>query len=179
MVRILDMLFAFVDRRTESFTRRVAQRSSRRSFLTRSSTFILGSALLPVLPFDSGVSKAWAGSTDTSDPTSCDYWRYCAIDGNLCSECGGTITACPPGSEVSKVSWVGTCRNPADDKDYLVSYNDCCGKAECRGKTCLRNERERPGYDMGLNNDVSWCMANTSQGYHCTVVGLLSVIEPE
>ena len=28
-------------------------------------------------------------------PTSCDYWRHCAIDGFLCSCCGGTQTRVP------------------------------------------------------------------------------------
>jgi methylamine dehydrogenase light chain len=28
---------------------------------------------------------------DPGDQASCDYWRYCAIDGFLCSCCGGTV----------------------------------------------------------------------------------------
>ena len=31
-----------------------------------------------------------ASTGDAGDPTSCDYWRHCAIDGFLCSCCGGT-----------------------------------------------------------------------------------------
>ena len=41
------------------------------------------------------------------------------------------MTSCPPGTSPSAVSWVGTCHNPLDGKDYLISYNDCCGKTAC------------------------------------------------
>src|SRR5699024_11783589 len=48
---------------------------------------------------------------------SCDYWRYCGVDGFLCTCCGGTATSCPPGAEPSPIAWVGTCHNPKDGKD--------------------------------------------------------------
>ena len=60
--------------------------------------------------------------------SSCDYWRHCAIDGFLCACCGGSQSTCPPGTEMSPVTWIGTCRNPGDGKDYMISYNDCCGR---------------------------------------------------
>nr|WP_126541797.1 methylamine dehydrogenase light chain [Oharaeibacter diazotrophicus] len=157
--------------------RRVAQNAGRRSFLAKAGAVMLGGALAPMLPFDRTFGQAAAAVTD-GDATSCEYWRYCALDGNLCSACGGTLTQCPPGSSVSKVSWVGTCRNPSDGKDYLVSYNDCCGKAECdTAPFCLKSEGERPGYRMGLHNDINWCMANASKGYHCTVAVLVGLAE--
>jgi len=179
MNTLIDALFAWLDRRVEKATRRVAQTQGRRSFLARGAAVLIGYGLLPVLPFDrnSGYAHAEEEEGDPNDPTACEYWRYCAIDGNLCNDCGGTITSCPPGSEGSAVSWVGTCRNPNDDKDYLVSYNDCCGKSQCTGTECVRSERERPAYRMGLHNDINWCMANTSMGYHCTVAVLVGVID--
>lgn len=180
MNRLLDSLMNWLDRRVENTTRRVAQTSGRRSFVARGAALLLGYGLLPVLPFDRNFGVAHAADEEEgglNDPTSCDYWRYCAIDGNLCNDCGGTITSCPPGSEASAVSWVGTCRNPNDGKDYLVSYNDCCGKSQCTGTECVRSERERPGYLMGLHNDINWCMANTSMGYHCTVAVLVGVVD--
>ncbi|WP_165857257.1 methylamine dehydrogenase light chain [Marinobacter sp. JSM 1782161] len=172
MNRLIDALMSRMDAGSERIARRVAHHSGRRSFLGKMGMAVAGSAMLPILPFDKnfGVAHAEeAGGEDHNDPTNCEYWRYCALDGNLCNDCGGTITSCPPGAEASKVSWVGTCSNPNDGKDYLVSYNDCCGKAACTGNECLTSERERPGYRMGLHNDINWCMANSSQGYHCTV----------
>ena len=107
----------------------------------------------------------------------CDYWRYCALDGFLCSCCGGSVSACPPGAEPSKVTWVGTCHNPKDGRSYLVSYNDCCGKTTCGRCLCNGNDGERPGYRMGVHNDINWCMANTQSMYHCTVSVLVGVAD--
>ena len=180
MKHLFDKLMTYLDTKSESLARNVAHNSGRRSFLGKAGMLMMGSALLPVLPFDRTFGTAMASegeAGDPNDPHSCDYWRYCAQDGNLCSECGGTITSCPPGSEASKVFWVGTCRNPNDGKDYLVSYHDCCGKATCNTTFCLRSERERPGYRMGLHNDINWCMANKSMGYHCTLAVLVGVLD--
>ena len=163
----------------ESKSRRVAQSSSRRSALiTIGKLFVGTAAALPVLPFDrvgNSVHAAEGKKKAVEDDTSCDYWRYCALDGFLCTCCGGTISSCPPGTEISKVTWVGTCRNPADGKDYLISYNDCCGVASCGHCGCNRNERERPGYRLGVHNDINWCMANTSNSYNCTVAAIVGV----
>lgn len=181
MKRLIDALMTRMDRSSENLARNVAHRHGRRSFLGKLGMVMAGSAMLPTLPFDRNFGMAHAaegkgeGEGDPNDPMACEYWRYCALDGNLCNDCGGTISSCPPGSEGSKVSWVGTCHNPNDGKDYLVSYNDCCGKAACTGAECLVSERERPGYRMGLHNDINWCMANTSQGYHCTVAVLVGI----
>jgi amicyanin-dependent methylamine dehydrogenase small subunit len=165
-----------LDRLTERSTRTVAQNASRRGFLTGvSKLLVAGAFALPVLPFDRTNAHAagghGGGAPRKGEPTEtdCDYWRYCSVDGFLCSCCGGTMTTCPPGSTPSAVSWVGTCRNPADGRDYLVSYNDCCGKTACGRCFCNTNIRERPGYRMGVHNDINWCMANQSSHYHCTV----------
>lgn len=181
MKQWIDGLIARTDAGTEALTRRAAQRYSRRGFVGRAALFMAGSTLLPVLPFDQG-GRAFAADGNApekqdDDPLSCDYWRYCAIDGNLCNDCGGTLTSCPPGADASKVSWVGTCKNPTDGKDYVVSYNDCCGKATCTGTECINSERERPGYQMSLHNDINWCMANKSMGYHCTVAVLVGQVD--
>ena len=103
------------------------------------------------------------------DPTRCEYWRHCAIDGFACACCGGSASACPPGTEKSPVGWVGTCRNPADGKDYIISYNDCCGKGWCGRCGCNRNEGERPDYHWVRNNDINWCVSAKSLAYHCSV----------
>lgn len=175
-----------IDRSTERRVRTVAQRHGRRSLLTRLGVAMVGGAVLPMLPFDrsgqfgtahaagqGGAAKAKTAAKE--DPTQCEYWRYCAFDGYLCTCCGGSLTSCPPGTEASKVSWVGTCLNPADGRHYLVSYNDCCGKTSCGECLCNNNERERPGYRLGAHNDINWCMANTSSMFHCTTSIIVGV----
>lgn len=165
----------------ERSSRRAAQRVSRRSSLVRMGRLLLGTVLtLPVLPFDrvSRTAEAAQGKKKEPDDTQCDYWRYCGVDGYLCSCCGGSVSTCPPGTESSKVAWIGTCRNPKDGKDYLVSYSDCCGKGACGRCFCNSNLGERPGYRMGLHNDVNWCMGNNSSTmFHCTTSVLIGEAE--
>jgi methylamine dehydrogenase light chain len=156
-------------------TRRVAQHSSRRGALARVGKVLVASAfVLPVLPFDrvaraSGGGSSGPSAKPTDDPTQCDYWRYCGVDGFLCSCCGGSASTCPPGTEPAKASWLGTCRNPHDGRDYIVNYQDCCGKTSCGKCLCNTNVGERPGYRMQVHNDVNWCMANDQSSFHCTV----------
>lgn len=172
MRRLLDAIDRWMERRL----RRTAHVHGRRSMIARLGVALVGGAVLPMLPFDrsgsfgtaQAASAAKGGPPPNQDPTKCEYWRYCAFDGFLCTCCGGSLTQCPPGTEASKVSWVGTCQNPADGRQYLVSYNDCCGKGACGECLCNNNERERPGYRLGVHNDINWCMANTSTMFHCT-----------
>lgn len=170
----------FFDRFFEKKVRGIALSTSRRSALITVSKAMVGSAfILPVLPFDR-TSSAHAAETKKAiqdDETQCDYWRYCALDGFLCSCCGGTTSSCGPGSEPSTVAWVGTCHNPKDGLDYLISYNDCCGSSSCGQCYCNANVRERPGYRMGLHNDINWCMSNASNAYNCTVAAIVGVAE--
>ncbi len=175
MTRIIDALLKRLDRSVESTLRGSARQHGRRSFLARTGSALLGAAVIsPVLPFDRRAHAASGG--DAADP--CTYWRHCAIDGFLCDESGGSLTTCPPGSSVSAVSWVGTCANPDDGKDYLISYNDCCGKPFIPTATfCNNNKGERPGYRMSLYNDVNWCTANTDKGYYCTVSLVVGMAE--
>ncbi len=180
-------LFDFVDRLVEGRSRALASHTSRRSALARiGKLFLSGAVALPVLPFDrtsqahaegQPQTDAAAGKKKEATGTDCDYWRYCSVDGFLCSCCGGSATSCPPGTTASKVSWVGTCHNPKDGLDYLVSYTDCCGRTSCGRCFCNNNQGDRPGYRMGVHNDVNWCMANDSSVYHCTVSFIVGVAE--
>ena len=172
MARMIESLFNWMDDAAEKRARNIAHRAGRRSFLQKAGWALVGGAVLPMLPYDNSNGMAFARGFGEPDelPEDCEYWRYCSLHGSLCSECGGAVTQCPPGTQPSKVAWVGTCRNPNDDKDYLVSYNDCCGKASVSDATfCFTSKGERPGYRMGLYNDINWCMANENTGYHCTV----------
>lgn len=114
-------------------------------------------------------------STSEGDPMKADYWRYCSIDGFLSSACGGTVSSCPPGTLMSPVTWIGTCRNPSDGKDYIVSYNDCCGKGPCGGVFVHRNEGDKPVYYAHKSNDVGWCMGSADAAYNSTVSIVIGV----
>ncbi len=147
----------------------------RRHLLSRMGRLLLaaaGVAALPTLPIARAAAQTPAPPEpegDAGDPKSCEYWRHCAIDGFACDCCGGSASTCPPGSEMSPVTWLGTCHNPADDKHYVISYNDCCGKGLCGRCACNRNEGERPDYHWYRNNDINWCAGAKSQAYHCSV----------
>ena len=170
MKRIQEWIDRFAERRV----RQAAQLSGRRSALARLGSVMVGTAFaLPMLPFDRSGGAAQAASTRDDGDETCEYWRYCALDGFLCTCCGGSLASCPPGSEASKVTWVGTCQSPKDNKAYLISYNDCCGQVSCGNCLCNYNLRERPGYRMGVHNDINWCMANTRGLYHCTVAAVI------
>ncbi|MEN6542123.1 methylamine dehydrogenase light chain [Parvibaculum sp.] len=160
------------DKWMESFSRRLAQRSSRRSFLATAGAVLIGVGAAPLLP----VARAHASTGKDGDPTSCDYWRYCAIDGFLCTCCGGTTSSCPPGTVASSVTWVGTCRNPTDGKDYIISYNDCCGRSGCGRCTCQRDEGDRPLYRTDAANDINWCAGSGADiVYNCSTAVLMGV----
>ncbi len=155
------------DKLTLSSTTSFARQTSRRGFISRFGTLILGASALPLLP----VSRSFSSENlkEIGDPQSCDYWRYCALGGTLCTCCGGGVSTCPPGAEPSPITWVGTCQNPADGKDYLISYNDCCGKEVCARCGCHNTERDKPVYYPAKSNDVLWCFGVESNQYHCTV----------
>jgi methylamine dehydrogenase light chain len=172
----------WVDRMLERGARALARRTSRRSFLARLGGTLVGAGVLPLLPVararaadDARVAAPDDGkvSGPKGDPTSCEYWRHCAIDGFLCSCCGGTQSACPPGTEMSPITWIGTCRNPGDGKDYIISYNDCCGASLCMRCRCTRTEGERPVYYTSKNNDLLWCFGTKSRAVHCSVAIVL------
>jgi hypothetical protein len=70
------------------------------------------------------------------------------------------------------VTWIGTCRNPEDGKDYIISYNDCCGKHVCGLCYCHRNEGDKPIYFASRANDINWCFGTQSVVYNCSTVVL-------
>jgi methylamine dehydrogenase light chain len=171
-----------IDGLVAELARRLARRTSRRGLLARAGALLVGGAALPLLPI--ARSRA-AGrepapgepdpATPEGDPTSCQYWRNCSIDGFLAACCGGTHRSCPPGTQMSPVTWIGTCRNPADGRDYVISYNDCCGKNACGRCFCHRNEGDKPVYLPARSNDIDWCMGDVGVVYNSTVVVLVGV----
>ena len=166
------------DQITERFSRGVARRTSRRGLLGLLGGSVVGAASIPLLPVARAAGGGQPQAADVPDPgddTTCEYWRYCAIDGFLCTCCGGSINTCPPGTEMSPITWIGTCLNPADGKSYVISYNDCCGKVGCGNCLCNRNEGDRPMYNPPKSNDINWCLGTQSAIYNCStaiVIGL-------
>ena len=185
----------WMDRLAERCSRNVAQRTSRRGVLGSLSALLIGAAVGPLLPVARGEAtpphpdrkhkgpKAAAGDptqpVDPGDPSSCDYWRHCAIDGFLCGCCGGSVSSCPPGTHMSAVTWIGTCHNPGDGRDYVISYNDCCGRSGCGRCFCNRNEGDTPLYQPGRANDYNWCTGDSVANipYHCSTARIVGVAE--
>ena len=169
---IVDKTYYWIDAKARSQALRLARTLSRRNFLSRLGMFIAGAATLPLLPVKRALSQE--SVQEIGDPQSCEYWRYCAMGGALCTCCGGSLTTCPPGAEPSPITWVGTCRNPVDDRDYLMSYNDCCGKPVCERCFCHNTERDRPVYFPSNAGSILWCFGTEERTYHCTVAVVLS-----
>lgn len=165
----------FIDRFFERSARKVAQTSSRRGLLKTLGSGLVGGAMLPLLPIARASDDTPKAPQDEGDASSCDYWRYCAVDGFLCECCGGSYNTCPAGTQPSLVTWIGTCLNPVDGRNYVISYNDCCGTTQCGTCLCQRDEGDRPLYRSDKSNDVNWCLGAESSVYHCSmavVVGL-------
>jgi methylamine dehydrogenase light chain len=159
-------------------TRELARHTSRRGFLSTLGMALLGIGAAPLLPIARAATQKPGepdAATPQGDDTACEYWRYCALDGFIAACCGGDAHTCPPGTEMSPVSWIGTCRNPADGKNYVVSYNDCCGKTFCQRCFCNRNEGDKPVYYPSKSNDVNWCMGKAGIVYNSTVSIVIGV----
>ena len=81
----------WLDGMTEHGSRGLARNTSRRGFLGKVAAAIAGgAATIPLLPIARGQEAASTFPGEEGDPNSCEYWRYCAIDGFLCGCCGGS-----------------------------------------------------------------------------------------
>lgn len=179
-----DGIALLLQRAFELGVRRLARQTSRRSFLAGSGRWLVAAAAFPLLPIDRQnlaragdvppARKGFAARAQATDAAKCDYWRYCSIDGTLCSCCGGTVDACPPGTISPPSSWVGSCLNPADGKTYLVAYRDCCGKSLCGRCACRSSEGDTPVYRPTTNQDIVWCFGTDQMLYHCSISQVLA-----
>jgi len=172
------------DKLGERITRHLAGRTSRRSFLSKLGVAAVAAPLFPLLPVHRAMAQKagskpsdFATKAQAKDPEKCNYWRYCAIDGFLCTCCGGGVHTCPPGSQAAPTSWIGTCLNPEDSRTYLISYRDCCGVSACGQCMCRNTERETPVYRPQGNNDIIWCFGTSSMEYHCSTAALVGLAE--
>ena len=176
---------------TEQTARTVARHTSRRGFLGTLGTLLAGGASIPLLPVARAAAEAQADPDatypgvspqasitpeETGDPSRCDYWRYCGIGGPLCACCGGSANACPPGAEMSPLGWIGTCRNPVDNKNYIISYNDCCGKPKCTRCLCApHNAADKPVVRPQSSSNYRWCLGTKSNSFTCATAVVLGV----
>ncbi|MEM1132729.1 MAG: methylamine dehydrogenase light chain [Pseudomonadota bacterium] len=171
----------WIDKAFEKSATELADRTSRRGFLGALGVILVGGALAPLLPVlrisDARAAGGEAGAPegDWKDPNACAYWAHCSVHGYMCSCCGGSTTQCPPGTQLSPIAWVGTCKNPGDDKTYVVKYNDCCGASECKRCFCNRSEGDTPKYQVQKSNAITWCYGGVAPSYHCTIARIEGV----
>jgi hypothetical protein len=52
------------------------------------------------------------------------------------------VNTCPPGTEMSPITWIGTCTNPADGRAYVISYNGAAAPLRA-GSACATAQRGR------------------------------------
>ena len=174
------MFLQWLDHLTETTSRHQARLVSRRSFFRGFGAFLAGITFTPLLPVfrDGAFAQESTSVPESGDPNDCNYWRHCAIDGYLCGCCGGSVTSCPPGTVVSDITWIGTCRNPEDGRDYVISYNDCCGKSACGECACQRDEGDTPIYRPQNSNNLNWCSGSQADvPYHCSLSVIIGVRE--
>jgi methylamine dehydrogenase light chain len=152
----------WLDAFSENSARALARRTSRRSVLAGLGSFLLGAASVPLLPVARGAESKPAGgaAAPSAAATAADP---------------GDPSSCPPGTDMSPVTWIGTCHNPSDGKDYVISYNDCCGKSACGRCFCNRNEGDTALFQPGQSNDYNWCSGNAKANipYHCSTARIV------
>ena len=157
-----------LDRIFEQSSRSLAQRTSRRSFVAVLGQILTGTLLLP-LAADRPRHRAAAASPapDAAPPPPAHQSvakprtgpramiRKAASTGNTARSTASCAPAAAavripvrPVRRCRAITWIGTCHNPSDGRDYIVSYNDCCGKTSCGNCGCNRNEREKPMYRL-------------------------------
>ena len=150
----------WLDHFAEKSARAMARRTSRRSFLGSLGISLVGAAALPLLPVARG--SAATATDNKQDPTHCEYWRHCAIDGYLCGCCGGSEDTCPPGTTQSPITLVGTCHNPAggvcdrprDPTCICLPKNgaNVCGKEHKNTQAREKHEAHNPLIQRNLHN---------------------------
>jgi len=130
---------------TARLTSALAQRVTRKSFLTKLGTFLM--------------VTVGAGTAASLEPrivyaASCSDWWYCGMHGSPCAACGGSDSSCPSGCSPQS-AWTYCCNLPGTNCWYYYTYRDCCGcSPSCDGTYCYNS------------SEPSWC---TSGSYGCTL----------
>ncbi|WP_395245168.1 methylamine dehydrogenase light chain [Agromyces sp. MMS24-K17] len=172
--------------------RRLSEQTSRRSVLGligRWSMGAVGVAVIGSLPvtraaFADEPAPGAAGEAEplfpfeqTGDSSTCEYWRWCNMDGTPCTSCaGGGMTTCAPGSKPGAEFWVGCCTNPDDGQTYLIAYYDCCGAPGCSNTFCGQPDNQAIMYNPvagSFDQEIIWCVSDESQAYTCTMAPII------
>lgn len=171
--------------------RRMSERTSRRSVISKIGRWSLGMsgvAVIGALPVTRAVASPGGGGAGpnepqvltydkTDDAATCEYWRWCNMDGTPCTSCqGGGLTTCAPGSKPGAEFWVGCCTNPDDNKTYLIAYYDCCGAPGCSNTFCADPEAQAIMYNPvsgSFDQEIIWCVSDESQSYTCTMAPII------
>ncbi|MBO3664747.1 methylamine dehydrogenase light chain [Microbacterium stercoris] len=175
--------------------RRMSETTSRRSMLGALGRWGIGAAgvaliaSLPVTRADlaaaaipshrpaAGGDELFPAFDETGDTSTCEYWRWCNMDGTPCTSCaGGGLTTCAPGSKPGAEFWVGCCTNPDDGKTYLIAYYDCCGAPGCSNTFCGEPDNQAIMYNPvagSFDQEIIWCVSDESQAYTCTMAPII------
>jgi methylamine dehydrogenase light chain len=137
----------WLDRFMERGARDLAKRTSRRSFLTRLGTVLVGGASLPLSRRAPAKAIPPGSVPDDAKLTGDSAIRRAAPTGATArSTASSARAAAAPrrvsaGHGISPITWIGTTLPPRQ-QNYVISYNDCCGAS-----LCMRAHRtERPVY---------------------------------
>ena len=179
---------------------RLSERTSRRSVLSQMAKWTMGvsgiavvgalpvtrdpQAMAQAAPAAGGarVTPFGAGDDllptyDGKDPTACNYWRWCNMDGYPCPACaGGGVSTCAPGSRPGAEYWVGCCTHPENGKTYLIAYYDCCGAPGCASTFCGEPDAQAVMYNPvagSFDQEIIWCVSDESQSYTCTLAQII------
>ena len=141
-----------VDDAVETVSRKLAQRMSRRGFITllgkTALALVAGSIAEILLPVDRTVQQIAEASTN------CNAGVNCGMSGYPCDCCGGTSSTCPTGTTRGS-SWTRCC--PVSGGCKKMWYYDCCGAAvSCSCSPCNNS------------NGQVWC-GGAGGSYRCTL----------
>ena len=90
VLKVIERIQGALSGLVENTARRSARQFGRRSALAKMGGVMVGGAAFSALPFDRAWGATPAAGDGTYDDKSCDYWRYCALDGFLCTTSGGS-----------------------------------------------------------------------------------------
>lgn len=152
-----------VDDAVEAMSRKLAQRVSRRGFLTLLGKTVLalvaGSIAEVLLPVDRTVQVAEASSN-------CSAGMNCGMHGYPCDCCGGTSSTCPSGTTRGS-AWTRCCGGISGGCKKIWYY-DCCGTGSCSSSCSWCSN----------SNEPNWCGGAGGNAYRCTLALIGSACGP-